>query len=243
MSTGTIYHHLDTLSELVEQKVDKKYYLRELGRYAYNSLKNNIETIKSPDFTHRELRAPIMRKLMKVTSKRFIQFEKEDKLITIIISLSILITGTILCGLNSFYSFLLFFIDSEQNNLDFVLWIFMSFSFVANSIVFFIIIEGISRLFYKKKENTLNFLISFPIIQLPMVFYLVSHLMFELFDLLIISIFNLLDKIFLIIFQVWSLWLLSYSLCVKKGLKIETSLIVSLLLHYGSFMIILFVLV
>jgi len=243
VSTGTIYHHLDTLSELVEQRADKKYFLRELGIYAYNSLKNNIETIKTPDFTHRELRSPIMRKLMKVTSKRFIQFEKGDKVFTIIISLSILISGTILCGVNSYYSFLLFFIDIEQYNMDLFLQILINFSFILNFLVFFIIIEGISRLFYKKKENTLSFLISFPIIQFPMVFYLISHLMFKLFDLLIISIFNLLDKIFLIIFQVWSLWLLSYSLCVKKGLKIETSLIISLLLHYGSFTIILFVLV
>ena len=243
MSTGTIYHHLETLKELVEQKTDKRYYLRELGVYAYNSLKNNIETIKTPDFTHRELRSPIMRKLMKVTSKRFIQFEKEDKVFTIIISLSILISGTILCGVNSFYSFLLFFIDIEQYNMDLFLQILIIFSFILNFLIFFIIIEGISRLFYKKKENALSFLISFPIIQFPMVFYLISHLMFQLFDLLNISIFNLLDKIFLIIFQVWSLWLLSYSLCVKKGLKIETSLIISLLLHYGSFTIILFVLV
>ncbi len=180
---------------------------------------------------------------MKITSKRFIQFENEDKLFTIVISLSILITGTILCGLNSFYSFLLFYIDSDEYNIDFLLRIIINFSFIINLFAFFLIIEGISRLFYKKKENTMSFLISFPIIQLPMVFYLISHLMFKLFNLLSISIFNLLDKIFLIIFQVWSLWLLSYSLCIKKGLKIETSLIISLLLHYGSFTIILFVLV
>lgn len=243
VSTGTIYHHLDTLSELIKQKKDKKYYLKELGVYAYKSLKNNIETIKTPDFTHREFKSPILRKLMKITSKRFIQFEKGDKKLTIIISLFILITGTILCGLNNFYSIFLFFIDSGQNFMDFFLQTLISFNFILNFFVFFIIIEGISQLFYKKKENTLDFLISFPIIQFPMVFYLISHLFFKLFNILNFSIFNLLDKILLIVFQVWSLWLLSYSLSVKKGLKIESSLIISLLLHYGSFTIILFVLV
>ncbi|MFX1568435.1 MAG: hypothetical protein ACFFCV_08710 [Promethearchaeota archaeon] len=79
MSTGTIYHHLDSLSELIEQKQDKKYYLKELGVYAYNSLKNNIETIKSPDFTHREIKSPILRKLLWISSNRFIQFENKDK--------------------------------------------------------------------------------------------------------------------------------------------------------------------
>ncbi|MHA2398710.1 MAG: winged helix-turn-helix domain-containing protein, partial [Promethearchaeota archaeon] len=34
VSTRTIYHHLETLSGLIEQKEDKKYYLKDLGLYA-----------------------------------------------------------------------------------------------------------------------------------------------------------------------------------------------------------------
>ena len=243
MSTGTIYHHLDTLSELVEQKQDKKYYLKELGMYAYNSLKNNIETIKTPDFAHRELKSPILRKLMWITSKRFIQFDKKDKKYSITISISIIILGIIFCALNGFYSFLLFFIDFSQYNLDIPLQILISLSFIANFFIFFIIVELISRFLYKKNESVTEFLISFAIILYPMIFYLIFHLIFNIFDLLSLSVFNLLDKVLLIIFQVWSLWLLSYSLCIKKGLKIESSLIISLLLHYGGFTIILVFLV
>ncbi len=243
MSTGTIYHHLDTLAQLVEQKQDKKYYLKELGIYAYKSLKNNIDTIKSPDFTHREFKSPILRKLTWILSKRFIQYEKKDKKFTIIISLGILTIGTILCGLNGFYSFFLFFIESNHNNLDLFLRILINLSFILNLVIFFIIIEVVTRLFYKNSQNTLSFLISFSFIQFPMIFYLVVHSIFKWSDLLNISIFNLFDKVLLIIFQVWSLWLLSYSLCVKKGLKIESSLIISLLIHYSGFTIILFFLV
>ncbi|MFX1366093.1 MAG: hypothetical protein ACFFCE_06800 [Promethearchaeota archaeon] len=243
MSTGTIYHHLESLSELIQQKKDKKYYLKELGQYAYNSLKDNIELIKTPNSSHQKLKSPILRKFMKLTSKRFICFGNDDKLITIILSLGILIIGSILCGLNNFYSFSLFFIDFEQLNIDTTLRILITLSFFLNSIFFFIIIEGIARILFKKKENSMRFLISFPFIQFPMIIYLIAHLGFKFFDLLSISIFNLLDKILLIIFQVWSLWLLSYSLCMNKELKIETSLIFSLLLHYGSFTIILFLLV
>ncbi|MFX1310723.1 MAG: hypothetical protein ACFE8C_13555 [Promethearchaeota archaeon] len=226
----------------MEQKQDKKYYLKELGIYAFNSLKNNIETIKTPDFAHRELKSPILRKLLWITSQRFIQFEKKDKKFSIIISIGIVIIGTILCGLNGFYSFFLFFVDIEQYNFELFFQVLLSLSFIANFFVFFILIEGISRLFYKKNENTGNFLISFAIILYPMIFFLIFHVFFKWFDLLNVPIYNLLDKILLIIFQVWSLWLLSYSLCVKKGLKIESSLIISLLLHYGGFTIILFLL-
>lgn len=239
VSTGTIYHHLDTLSELVKQKQNKKYYLKELGIYAYNSLKNNIETIKTPDFAHREIKSPILRKLMWLTSRRFIQFEKKDKKYSFIISLSIIILGTIFCGLNGFYSFILFFVEVNLSNFDFLFQTLISLSFIANFFIFFIIIEGIARLFYKKNENVVDFLVSFAIILYPMIFYLLIHLILNWLNLLDFSVFNLIDKILLIIFQVWSLWLLSYSLCVKKGLKIENSLIISLLIHYGGFTIIL----
>ncbi|MBA7536523.1 hypothetical protein ES705_28787 [subsurface metagenome] len=235
VSTGTIYHHLETLSELIEQKEDKKYYLKELGVYAYNSLKDNIETIKTPQ---RAFKSPILKRLMVLTSKRFI-FNKKDRIYTILISVVIIILGTIFSNLNSFNSFLLFFIDTNQDNLLLLSQILINLSFILNFFAFFIIVDSISRIFYKKNENSLNFLISFALIQFPMIIYLILHFIFEYAALITINIFNFIDKILMIIFQVWSLWLLSYSLSVKKGIKIENCLIISLLLHYSGFTIIL----
>lgn len=180
---------------------------------------------------------------MSITAKRFIQFEKKDKIYTILISIVILILGTLFCWLNGFYSILLFYLDTNQSSFESISRFITSLSFIANFFLFFIVIEGISRIFYKNKENTVYFLQSFAIIQFPMLFYLTFHFIFKFLDLLESNIFNLIDKVLLIIFQVWSLWLLSYSLSVKKGLKIETSLIISLLLHYGGFTITLVLLV
>ena len=240
VSTGTIYHHLDTLSELIEQKEDKKYYLKELGVHAYNSLKDDIESIKMSGFAIKEFKSPILKAL---TIKRFIKFQKEDRIYAILISIGILISGVIFCQLNQFYSLLLFFIEIDENNNELNIQILISLSFLLNFIIYFIIIEGISRLFYNKSENTLNFLESFAIIFSPMVIYLLLHYIFVNIGVLEIPFINFLDKILMIILQVWSIWLLSYSMSVKKGLKIENSLVVSLLLHYGGFTIILLTLI
>jgi len=240
VSTGTIYHHLDTLSELIEQKEDKKYYLKELGVHAYNSLKDDIELIREKGFAIREFKSPFLRRL---TSKRFIQFKKEDRIYAILISIGILIIGTILSRLNQFYPLLLFFIDTNENNLELNFQILLILSFLLNFIIYFIIIEGISRLFYNKNENTVIFFISFAIVFFPMILYLLLHYIFVYSEIFDISFINFLDKVLMIILQVWSLWLLSYSMSVKKGLKIETTLIVSLLLHYGGFTIILLTLI
>jgi len=207
-----------------------------LGVYAYNSLKDNIETIKAPQ---KEFKSLFLNKLMVITAKRFIIFNKKDRIYTLLISLVIILLGTIFCILNGFTSFFLFFIEVDIENLNLLFQILIYSSFVLNFFTFFVIVEIISRVFYKKTENTLNFLASFALIQFPTMIYLMLHSIFNFTALISINIVNFIDQILRIGFQVWSLWLLSYSLSVKKGLKIENSLIISLLIHYGGFTLIL----
>jgi len=177
--------------------------------------------------------------LMVLTSKRFIIFNKKDRIYTLLISIGIIVLGTIFCVLNGFTSFFLFFTEINMENLDLLFQILIKSSFILNFFTFFVIVELISRIFYKKSENTLNLLVSFALIQFPMIIYLGLHSIFNYTALISINIVYFIDQILMIGFQVWSLWLLSYSLSVKKGLKIENSLIISLLLHYGGFTLIL----
>ncbi|MHA2393575.1 MAG: hypothetical protein ACXAEX_16685 [Promethearchaeota archaeon] len=166
-------------------------------------------------------------------------FNKKDMIYTLLISFGIIIVGAVLTNLNGFTSFLLFFIDINQEDMHFIIQIIMGLSFIFNFFTFFIIVEAISRIFYKKKANTIDFLISFAVIQLPMILYLFIHTLFEITGTISINVVNFVDEALMIIFQVWSLWLLSYSLSVKKGLKIENSLIISLFLHMLPFTLIL----
>jgi hypothetical protein len=240
VSTGTIYHHLDSLSHLIEQKEDKKYYLTDLGLHAYNSLMENIEIIDEPDLSKREYGSPLFKFLFLLTPKKFILFEKKDKPYNIIISMVILALGTILSGLNGFYSFLLFFIPAPEDLYQLPMYMHVIFSliFIVNFIIYFILVELFCRLFYKVKDNTPDFFFTFPIIFYPMVIYLLVHFLLLSTGLLQLSTIIFIDTLLLIFFQILSLWLLTYTLNISKGLKIERGLIVSLLLHYGSFTIV-----
>lgn len=233
VSTGTIYHHLDTLSHLIEQRDDKKYYLTELGTHAYNSLKDNINTIITPDFSKKEFSSPILKGLMRLTPKKYINYESNQMIYTIIISITIALIGAIFCGLNGLFPLFLFFGQST------FLQIILAIIFIGNIAFFFLINEGICRIIYKKKENTLKFLISFPIILFPIDIYLVLHFILFSTGSLNLPAVRILDNVLVILFQVFSLWLLTYNLSVNKKLKIEKSLIISLLIHYGGFSIIL----
>lgn len=242
VSTGTIYHHLDSLSQLIEQGEKKKYYLTDLGLHAYNSLKENIEIMESSDFSKREFGSPLLKFLFALTPIKFISFEEKDKTYNTIISIVILIMGTILCGLNGFYSFLLFFIKTPEDiyKLPLISHVLFSVIFIVNFLIYFLLVEICCRLFYRKKGNTLNFFLSFPVILYPMVIYLLIHFILLSTGLIQILLINFIDIVLLIFFQILSLWLLTYNLKVNKSLKVERGLIIALLLHYGSFTIVLF---
>ena len=241
MSTGTIYHHLDTLSSLIEQQDDKKYYLSELGLHAYTSLIDNKDTIITPEFSKKEFNSPILKGLMLLTPKTYINYENKRSYIVMIFSILVALIGSIFCGLNGLFPFFLFFAESLTifTTAEVIIQFLLAFLFIGNILLYFLINEGLSRVIYKKKENTLKFLASFAIIFFPLDIYLVLRFILTSTGSLSFSYIRVLDNVLLILFQVWSLWLLTYNLSINKKLKIENSLIVSLLVHYGGFSIVL----
>ena len=241
MSTGTIYHHLDTLSSLIEQKDDKKYYLTELGLHAYTSLIDNKDTIITPEFSKKEFNSPILKGLMLLTPKTYINYENKRTYSVMIFSILVVLIGSIFCGLNGLFSFFLFFAESLTifTTAEIFFQFLLAFLFVGNILLYFLINEGLSRIIYKKKENTLKFLASFAIIFFPLDIYLVLRFILTSTGSLSFSYIRVLDYVLLILFQVWSLWLLTYNLSINKKLKIENSLVISLLVHYGGFSIVL----
>ena len=227
------------MSPLIEQKPDKKYYLTELGTHAYNSLKDNISTIATPDFTAREFKSPLLKALMKLTPRKII-LKQEDKKYLIMLSFILSITiGSIFSGLNHFFSVFLFFykINNVVPSSEVIFQFLFSTVFILNFFIYFLILEGICRIFYKKRENTFKFLKAFGMTFVPLNCYLVIHFFLEVSQSLNLEAVSILDNIFMILFQVWSLWILAYNISVNKQLKIESSLIIVLLIHYTGFSI------
>jgi hypothetical protein len=243
VSTGTIYHHLDTLSTLIEQQDNKKYYLTELGLHAYTSLIDNKDTIITPEFSKKEFNSPILKGLMRLTPKRYINFENKRSFRVMILSILIVLIGSIFCGLNVLFPFFLFFGESSMifTTTEVILQFLLALVFIGNILLYYLINEGLSRIIYKKKENTLKFLVSFAITFFPLDIYLVLRFILASIGSLNYTYIRVLDNVLMILFQVWSLWLLTYNLSINKKLKIENSLIISLLVHYGGFSIFLLI--
>jgi len=238
VSTGTIYHHLDALSKLIEQQKNKKYYFTELGEIAFNSLENNKKELEFPKNSKDRIFLPYLKNLTKFLAKIIDSESKANRIYLGIVSIIILILGMIFCELNKFYSILLFFRQFQPINFPLL----YGLSFLFNFGIFFLLTEVLSRLFYRKSKNSLILFLIFPLIFLPIDLYLFIHYIFVVLEITEISVIYLIDKIFLVFFQALSIMFLSYFLGEIKELRLEYGLIISLLIHLGGFtFIILFI--
>ena len=233
-STGTIYHHLEALKDLIFQEKNKKYYLTTLGSHAYKFLDSNIDSIESTKISEKEIKSPFLRGILSFTPKKMLLENPRENILTIVISISVMITGAILAGLSGLNTCILFFQDSVEFPLllDPFSKFILSLIFVLNYLIFYSLIELFSWLFYKKSENSFKIFLNFGLVYFPILIYLIIHTILLIFDL---SYLTILDSFLLIFFQVWSLWLVTYNLSVNKYIKIERALIISLVIHYGAF--------
>lgn len=229
VSTGTIYHHLDALSELIEQRNDKKYFLTELGQLAFNYLEDNKTLINPSERVGGYMFSKYLDPVLKPSNKK-------ENLCSIVLSIVCLTVGFIFAEFNQVFSILLFFIGAQEVNLVLLFGI----SFIVNFMILGLVVEGLLRVLFNKENegDLLRFLRTFSLVFFPLTLYLVIHYIFKVIGFINISIVFFIDRIFLIIFQGLSVWILSYNLTINKDLKMENGLILSLLLHLSSFIII-----
>ncbi len=168
-STGTIYHHLDALKDLIFQEKNKKYYLTTLGGHAYKFLDQNIDSIESTKITEKDIKSPFLRGILSFTPKKMFLGNPRENILTIVISISIMITGAILAGLSGLSTCILFFQDSVEYPLllDPFSQFILSLIFVLNYFALFVLADFFSYLFYKKKENSFKIFLNFGLIYLP----------------------------------------------------------------------------
>jgi hypothetical protein len=229
VSTGTIYHHLDALSELIEQKEDKKYYLTELGQLAFNYLQENKLLINSSESIKKYKFSKFLDPILNPSNKK-------ENLLSIGVSIICLMVGFIFAELNKVFSILLFYVGAPEFNLILLFGI----SFIGNYLLLAVIVEGLLRVIFKKKgeDNMIRFFRTFSLVFFPLILYLVVHYAFKSTEFINIPVVFLIDRSFLILSQGFSVWILSYDLTINRELKMENGLILSLLLHLSSFIII-----
>ncbi len=239
VSTGTLYHHLEVLKDCVYQKADKKYYLTTLGEHAFHILEHNVESIEAS----RDKKKPepenapsFFKNLFKIWPRIYISTTQKEMRTPVILLVALLVIGGLLCAVFDVDATLIFFSWQkvvEPFPLEAKVWMF--FRYILSMGGFIAICEVICRLVLQKKDNVVPFILSFFIILLPTIFYLVIHSF--LFVLAYDAVTENADRIIMVVFQIWSVWNLTYAITVLKFVPTERGFIASFISYYVGFMV------
>jgi hypothetical protein len=240
-STGTLYHHLDVLKDLVTQNENRRYILTPLGKHAFSSLVKNYDTIESSNIDQQKDISRSLEKLIKLlVPKKIFDMVDTKPLIGILLSSVILVLSFLFVYVGTIDSSFIFFLPHEIEGFENIelVRLGLGFKFIAGVCLAAILSDILCRFLFQKPENTKKFFIAYSICLYPMLVYLIIYNLFLLISPEFVT--NPFNKLIMFVFQFWSIWLLTYTLIKFKFIKLERSLIITLLIHYGAFSILLF---
>jgi DNA-binding transcriptional ArsR family regulator len=211
LGVGTIYYHLDMLSDYITQDEHRKYMLNHRGKLLYRTLKNG--TLPPTLEVGKALSHHIGRWIF--LSPIFTKTTKPERMLPL--SLLILIIGAL---------------GSAQAKLDPLLFFYFPFSayqfetiialFLTNWIGLYLLSNLLIYLLYKRTHGNLQLLTSLGIAALPLAIFPYLHTLIPPET----------SRYLLLALQIWTLPLLSSAYCFGKGIRLDKSIIITLTILY-----------
>ncbi|MHA1672949.1 MAG: winged helix-turn-helix domain-containing protein [Promethearchaeota archaeon] len=239
VSTGTIYHHLDVLKDLITQDEQKKYHLSPLGKHAFRMLKQNLDTFGALQTEKKLLMDRNVRKLQNIgLFKPLFQYFLQNRRRGAFLATGIVFLVALFSAIFRVQAFLNIFLPLTPQMEIFLSGhpIIQFLSAIAGYCSLFLIVEGLSRLLYHKKDNSAWLFIMISISFIPVIGYIIIIGILRSIP-LSASTFLLISRVFLILFQVWVTILLAYCISAVKYVKFERGLIIVIFVDYGTLML------
>ncbi|HVP93470.1 MAG TPA: winged helix-turn-helix domain-containing protein [Acidobacteriota bacterium] len=222
LGVGTVYYHLDMLSDFITQDKQRKYKLNDRGQALYRILKDgNVPTALeiSETFSHRIAKWLFLSPVFAKTAK---------PLRLLPVSIAILLIGAI---------------GAAYANLDPALFFYFPYStysflgtvilYIFNWIGLFLFAELFTSAIYRRIGNNVQLFTSVGIAAFPLAVYPYIYFALPLiFPNLSLANFNMVMQYVLIVFQVFSLLLFSAAFSFGKGIRLDKSLVISLTALY-----------
>jgi len=218
LGVGTVYYHLDMLSDFLTKDKHRKYMLNDQGRLLHKLLKNGSlpPTLGIEEaFGHRLGRWLFL-------SPIFTKTARPERLLPF--SILVLIFGAVGTAIAKVEPILFFYFPSTREfetivTLFFFHWIGL---FLLSAFLIYIL--------YRRIGGDLQLFVclgisAFPLALFPYVYIFVPY--------------NVARSV-LLIFQVWTLLLVSSAFCFGKGLRLDRSILVSLIIFYFNIVLLMF---
>jgi DNA-binding transcriptional ArsR family regulator len=219
LGVGTVYYHLDMLSDFLAQDKERKYMLNDRGRLLYAALKEgSLPPVlqMGEAFSHRVGRWIFLSPVFAKTSR---------PLLLLPVAVGILLFGAVGAALVGVDPMLFFYFPFSTHSSETIAVLFL---FEWISLFFFS--ELVLFLFFKRVGGGLQLFVCLGIAALPLA---VFPYLFLFFDYSVL-------RVLLFVFQVWTLLLLSAAFSFGKGIRQDKSIILSLVVVYLNTMVLLF---
>jgi DNA-binding transcriptional ArsR family regulator len=211
LGVGTVYYHLDMLSNFVTQDKQRKYRLNDRGQTLYKVLKegNVPATLEiSEAFSHRVAKwlflSPVFAKTVK-------------PLRVLPVSIALLLIGALGSAYANLDSALFFYFPYSAYSFTSIVALY-SFNWVG----LFLFAELFTYLLYRRVGNDIQLFTCLGLASFPMAFFPYVYLLIS----------GVISQYVLFILQVWSLLLVSAAFCFGKGIRLDKAIVISLTAIY-----------
>lgn len=216
LGVGTVYYHLDMLSDFITQDKHRKYMLNDRGRLLHKLLKEGSlpPTLEVGEaFSHHLGRWLLL-------SPVFAKTVRPLRLLPA--SVLILALGAVGAAIANIDSILFFYFPFSAYEFDTIVTLFFFYWIGA-----FMLSDFLIYVFYKRSGGNLQLftclgISAFPLALFPYIYLLVPY--------------NF-ARLILLAIQIWSLLLMSSAICFAKGLRLDKSIVVSLTILYLNIML------
>ncbi|MEM2780872.1 MAG: winged helix-turn-helix domain-containing protein [Candidatus Bathyarchaeia archaeon] len=224
LGVGTVYYHLDMLSDFLEQDKQRKYRLNSKGQMLYRVLKEgNVPASLGISETLSNRAAKWL-----FLSPLFAQTIKPLRLMPL--SLAILFLGAYGASIARLEPALFFYFEYPTRSSTSTMAL-----FIFNWIGLFLFTEALALSLFKRAGNELQLftcigLAALPLAVFPYIYMAVPEALSS-FNLYYMEI-EMIRQAILIVLQIWSLLLVSTAVCYGKGLRLDKGIIISLTAIY-----------
>jgi DNA-binding transcriptional ArsR family regulator len=210
LGVGTVYYHLDMLSDFVVQDKARKYMLNDRGQLLFKSLKEgSVPTALNMGeaLSHRLGRwifmAPIYARMTRLE-------------VFLPVAVVVLLFGAVGSAYAQIEPVFLFYFASTRSFESIALMFFFYWMGM------FIIIDVLCSLLFRRFGGDLQLFAGLGFSALPLAVFPYVHMFIPI----------ALSRYVLLVFQVWTLLLIASALSFAKGLRLDRSIILGLLLIY-----------
>jgi DNA-binding transcriptional ArsR family regulator len=210
LGVGTVYYHLDMLSDFLVQDKNRKYMLNDRGQLLYKSLKDgNVPQVLNADeaLGHRVGRwiflSPVFFRMTRLA-------------VFMPVSIAVLSLGAVGSALAKIEPVFFFYFPSTR-------------SFESNVVMFFfywvglfLLVDSLCYLLFRRPGNDLQLFASLSFAALPL----------AIFPYIYMIIPATMSRYVLLVLQVWTVLLFSSALSFGKGLRLDHSILLSLIILY-----------